>query len=157
MMSTERLGGVNAYGVSIRYKAADLTTTSPTLTTTSLRVGTSTTIPSGEGATVVFSTSSSTAASTGSRGTNTPSDSPSSLTAGAKAGIAVGAAVLALALIAILWFFVLKRRRAVANQDSSPSAKKRSKQATGQNRSELGTEPGHTGRSREEKVTRELE
>lgn len=109
-------GGVNAYGVSIRFQAKAATATgsgggssgSSSATISSDTGGISST-------TITSSTASSTSTSTGS------SNTKSGLSTGAKAGIGAGAAVLGAALLAFLIWFALRRRRGVAGNGHEQS------------------------------------
>ncbi|KAE8442476.1 hypothetical protein EG329_003319 [Mollisiaceae sp. DMI_Dod_QoI] len=98
-MNNSQAGGLNAYGVSIRWKAADFasTTSSPTSSSTSRSASPSTT-PTTSGA-----------ASTSSAASN-PNTS-SGLSSGAKAGIGVGVTVGALAILGALFMFFWRYRR----------------------------------------------
>ncbi|PVH80317.1 hypothetical protein DL98DRAFT_515423 [Cadophora sp. DSE1049] len=91
-------GGVNAYGVSIRFKAETADATSG---------GSS----SATGSSSVTTISSTESASSTSRGTP---NAESGLSTGAKAGIGAGAAVIGVALLAFLTWFALRRRERAA-------------------------------------------
>ncbi|KAL2074881.1 hypothetical protein VTL71DRAFT_8660 [Oculimacula yallundae] len=93
--NTARLAGVNAYGVSIRYKAADFAKVSSTSMPVSSRAVT---------------TSTSGAATTSPAATDPAKVSDSGLSTGAKVGIGAGVAALAV-IVAAVFFFIVKRRR----------------------------------------------
>jgi len=117
MDTTQRLGGVSVYGVSIRFREADLTVASSTSITTSLLAGSSVTIAGGGGASGAFNTGSS-SVSSGLAGETTEAqeDPKSGLTSGAKVGIAVGAAMLVLVLTVGLCVFVFRGKRFASDQ-----------------------------------------
>ncbi|KAK0735090.1 hypothetical protein B0T26DRAFT_690802 [Lasiosphaeria miniovina] len=105
-INTGSAAAANAFGIPIRFKAADLaSSTSSAATSTSSPSPSSSPLPSRQ-----------TSGSSAPEATALPAvASPSSeLSAGAKAGIAIGAALAAIILIASAIFVWLRRRRAAA-------------------------------------------
>jgi len=104
-------GGVNAYGLAIRWKSRDFATATSTATSsTSSAAGFKSTSMSTE------------TTSGGPPGTATPQHQDAGLSTGAKAGIAAGAiAAGALVAVGALVFFLRRRRRPPTNVTWKPS------------------------------------
>lgn len=111
-------GGINAFGLSIRWKAGDFTTTSSssapsTSPQSSSSIAQSASTPSSSSTSPATTASKSTGTSSTDQSTSSTSSS-GQLSTGAKAGIGVGAAIGALAIFSILVFYAMRYRRAPA-------------------------------------------
>jgi len=101
-------GGLNAYGVSIRWKEADFIATPTTSTTSTLSSTHSSSSATSTSPTASTSQTASTSPAAGSSNT-------SSLSSGAKAGIGIGVAIGVLAILGALFVLFTRYRRRQMN------------------------------------------